>query len=84
MKINYNPIKDELLKTKRNVSFEDVINAIEKWDVRFAPNPKSWRENQWLIIFKHNDYPHVCPYVIEEWWIFLKTIYPDRDYKDFI
>lgn len=84
MKIRYNPEKDELLQRTRNISFEDVIDAIDNHEVRYTQNPKAWRENQGLIIFKYHDYPYVCPYVVEEWWIFLKTIYPDRDYKDFI
>lgn len=77
-------MKDEILKAKRNVSFEDVITAIKYWQAKYTPNPKLWRENQGLIIFIHNNYPHICPYVLQEWWIFLKTIYPDRDYKNFI
>jgi len=41
MKIRYNPEKDELLQRTRNISFEDVIDAIDNHEVRYTQNPKA-------------------------------------------
>lgn len=85
MKIRYSLEKEELLNKKRNISFKLVIQAIDDKKFRIIKSPKPGRENQYLIIFNHNNYPHVCPFVIENnWTFFLKTIYPDRNYKNFI
>ena len=40
MRCRYEKQKDELLKEKRNVSFEDVIQAIENNAIYIVPNPK--------------------------------------------
>ena len=73
------------MKQKRNISFEEVKLAIDKKEFTITKNPKTGRENQYLIVFKHNNYPYICPFIIEsDWTLFLKTIYPDRKYKNFI
>lgn len=80
MNIRYDEEKDQLLKTTRNIGFEDVKDAIAEGNFHIKPNLKAWREHQDMIIFLYNNYPHCCPFVYEEWGIFLKTIYPARAY----
>lgn len=80
MHIRYDQEKDELLRRTRNIGFEDVKDAIADWNFYIKPNPSAWREHQDMIIFLYNSYPHCCPFVYEEWGIFLKTIFPARKY----
>lgn len=80
MNIKYDEEKDILLRKTRNVSFEDVKDALENGNFYIKPNLKAWRTHQQMIIFLHNNYPHCCPFVSENWNFFLKTIYPAREY----
>lgn len=81
MKIKWNEEKNELLKTTRKVSFEEVAEKIKNLDF-IGPENNPSREGQKRIIVKINDYPCVVPFVLDEngdW--FLKTIYPCRKMK---
>lgn len=51
MKIRYNQEKENILKQKRNISFEEVKLAIDKKEFTITKNPKTGRENQYLIVF---------------------------------
>ncbi len=81
MVIEWNEEKNELLKATRNVSFEQVLEEIEK-GAFIGPEENPSRENQKRIIVKINDYPFAVPFVVMEngGW-FLKTVYPCRKLK---
>lgn len=72
--------KNEELKKKRNISFEDVLIAIDKkniLEVTSHPNKKKY-PNQKMFILKINNYVYLVPFVENEEKVFLKTIIPSR------
>lgn len=72
--------KNEELKKKRNISFEDVLIAIDKkniLEVTSHPNKKKY-PNQKMFILKINNYAYLVPFVENEEKVFLKTIIPSR------
>ena len=72
--------KSEKLQREREVSFEDVLNAIENkkvLEVQEHPNKKKY-PNQKRIIIEINDYVYMVPYVEDEEKYFLETIIPNR------
>lgn len=75
MEIRWNLAKSKELKTKRGVSFEEIIQA-KLVSVLKHPN----REHQSIILFEHEDYIWIVPYVEMENEIFLKTLFPSRKY----
>ena len=73
--IRWDPLKSKRLKKVRGVSFEEIIKS------RFVvtdQNPN--RPHQKIILFDYKNYIWVVPYVEEEDYIFLKTLYPNRKY----
>lgn len=80
--VTWNNDKNETLKKLRWVCFEDVLNA-EIIDDLEHPNKDKY-PNQRIMVVKIWDYPYICPYVENENFIFLKTIFPDRRYKKLI
>jgi uncharacterized DUF497 family protein len=79
--LDWSDEKNELLKSIRGVSFEEV--AIELEAGRFiGPEDNPSRPGQKRVIVKIRDYPHVVPIAIDDrgnW--FLKTIIPSRKAK---
>ncbi len=68
-------IKDTRLKDVRGVGFDDLLKS-EYLGALEHPQ----RKNQRLLLFMFNDYVWVIPCVIEEEYIFLKTLFPSRKY----
>lgn len=86
MVFNWDNEKNQWLKKERNISFEQVLIAIESGDIVDIlehPNKKRFT-NQILILVAINDYVYAVPAVKndndEEY--FLKTIYPSRKYTE--
>lgn len=81
MKIEWNDEKNELLKTTRNLSFEQVKAEIEAHrNTEPVMNPA--HESQFITVVEIDGYPVAVPFVITEngdW--FLKTAYRCRKYK---
>lgn len=79
--IDWSDEKNELLKSTRGVSFEEVLAELEAG--RFiGPEDNPSRPGQKRVIVRIRDYPHIIPVVIDErgdW--FLKTIIPSRKAK---
>ncbi|KYJ86428.1 toxin [Sulfurovum riftiae] len=78
----WNEDKNELLKTTRNVSFEDVILSIQSGKILdIVPhfNPSKY-PNQKLFIITILDYTYYVPFVEDEEKVFLKNIIPSRKY----
>lgn len=79
----YSKEKDELLRSKRGVGFEELIKAIKKGNlikVMDNPNKKKY-PRQKIFLVKFNNYVFMIPYIEEENYIFLKTVIPSRKYK---
>lgn len=74
--------KDALLKERRDISFEEIIEAIEKGDLLgdIEHFHKVKYPNQRIFIVKAKNYVYAVPYVVDKKRrvIFLKTIYPNR------
>jgi uncharacterized DUF497 family protein len=78
--IRWDTLKNEKLKSERDVSFEAVLVAIIQGDTlddSIHPNQEKY-PNQRLLVVKINDYAYLVPYVEEDTEIFLKTIIPSR------
>jgi uncharacterized DUF497 family protein len=77
---NWNPEKNEFLKSERNISFEEVIFHIQNGDeVDIYDHPNQERyPNQKISVVIVEEYAYLVPYVESETEIFLKTIIPSR------
>jgi len=80
--ITYNFEKDEILKRERDISFEDIILALENGDLLddiTHPNKEKYpNQNIFIILVKMKNYVYLVPYVEDETTIFLKTVIPSR------
>lgn len=85
MEFDYSEIKNQLLKQVRDISFEEVIEAIQNGqlvdDVDHF-NKKKYK-NQRIFIVKTKNYMYAVPYVVDKKRkkVFLKTIFPSRVLK---
>jgi uncharacterized DUF497 family protein len=73
--------KNELLKSERNICFEEAAEIIiNKQEIDLIENPV--RQGQAYYIIKLNGYIHVVPAVINKKnQIVLKTIFPSRKFQ---
>lgn len=72
--------KNEHLKTQRNISFEEIVLAIETdglLDVLRHSNPGKY-PNQQVFVIAVEQYAYFVPFVEETDYYFLKTIVPSR------
>ncbi len=80
--IRYSFEKNELLKEQRDISFEDVILALESGklldDIEHPNKEKYPNQNIFIIMIEIKDYVYLVPYVEDDTSIFLKTIIPSR------
>ncbi len=80
--IRYSLEKNELLKSQRDVSFEDVILALENGklldDIKHPNQEKYHNQNIFIILIEIKNYVYLVPYVEDDTSIFLKTIIPSR------
>ena len=77
---SWNNEKNQLLKTERNISFEEVVFHIEKkqvLDIVEHPNQEKYK-GQKMFIININNYAYLVPFIESEEEIFLKTIIPSR------
>jgi len=78
--VDWNVVKNELLKTERGISFEDAINSVIDGgllDVMEHPNPQKYSQQKMMVV-NINDYVYLVPFVEDGEKIFLKTIIPSR------
>ncbi|MEK7061110.1 MAG: toxin [Patescibacteria group bacterium] len=78
---DWNKEKNEQLKEERDISFEEVSEAIIDQKILDAfehPNQDKY-PNQKVVVVEIRDYAYFVAYVEDEEKIFLKTVYPDRD-----
>lgn len=76
----WNHDKNEVLKKDREISFEEVVLAIEAdglLDELQHPNPDKY-PNQSILVVALEGYVYLVPYVEEQDYYFLKTVIPSR------
>ena len=81
-RLNWNPEKNLILKTERNITFETVAVKIINGDIIddiYHPNKDKYL-NQRIFVIDINDYIYLVPYIENEEEIYLKTIYPSRKF----
>lgn len=72
--------KNAKLKVERDISFEDIVMAIDKGgllDIIEHHNPDK-HPHQKMFVVNIANYVYVAPFVEDEEKYFLKTIYPSR------
>ena len=73
--LRWNLLKNERLIKTRGVSFDELVNSKL---INILKHPL--RENQKIMLFEYNTYIWVVPFVEEENYYFLKTLYQSRKY----
>ena len=80
VKYEWNPNKNEWLKRERNISFEKIIFHLANgdiWKIADHPNQTEYpRQKIYFVIIE--EYIYLVPHIIEQDYIFLKTIIPSR------
>ena len=78
---DWNPDKNRTLQAERDVSFNDVLLALEDekrfFKVTDHPNQTKY-PNQRVYIVLIRNYTYIVPFVEDEHKIFLKTVIPSR------
>jgi uncharacterized DUF497 family protein len=71
--------KNEILKAKRGISFEEISLLIESGQILgIEENPG--RSDQKIYILEIESYAFIVPFVEKDDEIFLKTAFPSRKY----
>jgi len=72
--------KNKKLKLRRNISFQEVITAINEAGILAIEKHRDQVKypGQKMYIIKINDYVYMVPFVEDQEKYFLKTIYPSR------
>ena len=80
MRYEWDPEKNEQLKAERNISFEKVLFHLARGDVwKIADHPDQGNyPGQRIYFVIVEEYVYLVPHVVEEDYIFLKTIIPSR------
>lgn len=73
--LSWNSDKSKKLKQERGVSFEEIIQGR-----LVATKEHPVKGHQKLMLFEHDSYIWVVPYVTKGEEIFLKTLFPSRKY----
>ena len=77
---NWNPEKNQLLLTRRGISFERIVFEIacgNELAVLEHPNQEKY-PGQKILMVQVDDYVYAVPFIETETEIFLKTIIPSR------
>ena len=87
MRYEWNPEKNDKLKRERNISFEKIVFHLSQgdvWKVANHPDQKKY-PGQRVYFVVVEDYIHLVPHIVEDEYVFRKTIIPSRkatkDYK---
>ena len=80
---DWNKDKNEQLRQKRGVSFEDIIDAIENNQVLGLIGTATLEKypNQSIMVVEIRGYVYCVPFVQDGSVTFLKTIFPSRKMK---
>lgn len=82
-RIAFNSDKNRLLKATRGVNFDDVLVAVRSNGILGdLQHPQSRYQHQRILIVVIDHYVYAVPYVLDtkQQRIFLKTVYPSRQY----
>jgi len=82
MVFDWDANKNEWLNKKRNISFEQIVVAVEAGDlleVQTHPN-QARHSHQVVMLMKIDDYVCAVPTNVQEDVFFMKTAYPSRKY----
>lgn len=83
MVFNWSDGKNEELKKSRNISFEDIVIAIENGEVLdVLENPSPKYKNQIIIVVYLENYAYAVPAIRTDKEFFLKTIFPSRKFTE--
>ena len=76
----WDPGKNELLKSDRGISFEEIVYHIERGDLLDILENRNQRRyaGQRVFVVNVQDYAYLVPFVESETEVFLKTIIPSR------
>ena len=80
MKYDWNPEKNEWLKKERHISFEQIIFHLSQgdvWMIADHPNQQKY-PGQRIYFVLVEGYMYLVPHIVEQDYIFLKTIIPSR------
>ena len=80
MNFRWDSEKNKLLKSERNVCFEDIVTLIHEdkvLDIIVHPNREKYPHQKIYIVRLHG-YVHMVPFVKDGDEIWLKTIVPSR------
>ena len=72
--------KNEKLKAKRSIGFEEIVFLIAKGgvlDILEHPNQRRYR-GQRIFVVRRDDHVYLVPFVEDDRVVFLKTIIPSR------
>ncbi len=80
MKYEWDPEKNIWLKRERNISFERIIFHLSKGDVWKIPDHPDQTNypGQKIYFVVIEDYVYLVPHIVENKYIFLRTIIPSR------
>jgi uncharacterized DUF497 family protein len=79
---SWNEEKNAILKAERNISFEEIVAALQNSDlIEIIPNPSQNHPEQKCLVVNIKNYAYLVPYIENNDGIFLKTIYPSRKYS---
>lgn len=76
----WDPDKNERLKSEREISFEEIVLAIEEGglkDILVHPNQRRYH-GQIVLVVAYRDYAFLVPSIEESTHYFLKTVIPSR------
>lgn len=77
---DWNEGKNQKLKEDRDISFEEIVNAIENNDLLDEinnPNKEKY-SSQKMYVVEIDSYVYLVPFIENDEKIFLKTIFPSR------
>ena len=80
MRYEWNPEKNEALKQERNVSFEEIVFHLSQgdvWKTADHPNQEQYPAQR-LYFVNVEGYIYIVPHVVDDDYVFLKTIIPSR------
>jgi uncharacterized DUF497 family protein len=80
MRYEWNPEKNEQLRSERNISFEEIVFHLSQgdvWKIADHPNHKDYPGQKIYFVIVEG-YIYMVPHVVEAEYVFLKTIIPSR------
>ncbi len=82
MKFDFDKAKNDMLIRERGVSFYQIMESIAEKGILLNiehPNKEKY-PNQFMFVVEYNNYTYCVPYIKTDNVIFMKTIFPNRDF----